>query len=186
MRTRYNISHRSRRTPCREMCNGKNSFCPEVSGLRRLSNCSDCAVLLLSHQTTVMTSQYPSSLLHCLLLLCPHTLYLSHCMGSLSTLFPISSTTPPALPGRVAAAWCRSRNVALLSLCRAGCCRCVRAVRCHWNHEVAVAVEVTEFARAQGDCIKPRRPPSFGVKGSNTGIRLDYPLYYSYMSYMLL
>ena len=41
-----------------------------------------------------------------------------------------------------------------------------------------VKVEAKEFA--PGDSIKPRRPPSFGVKGSFTGFGLDYPLLYSY------
>ena len=41
-----------------------------------------------------------------------------------------------------------------------------------------VKVEAKEFA--PGDSIKPRRPPSLGVKGSLTGFGLDYPLLYSY------
>ena len=34
---------------------------------------------------------------------------------------------------------------------------------------VAAEVEVEAKEFAPGDCIKPRRPPSFGVKGSITG-----------------
>ena len=153
-------------------------------------------MLLLSHQTAVMTSQYPSGLRHCILLLYPHTVHLSHWAHSpLSTQFVHHTPRSPRAAGCrcmvpiVTLLSLRRRRVAQLSLRRAGsasasvaprctgCCRCACVVRCCRNPEVVV--EVMEFA--PGDCTKPRRPPSFGVKGSITGIRLDYPLHYSYV-----
>ena len=144
-----------------------------------LHHCS-CAAVSPDSCTDISVPLRPPTL--------PTTAVLSHCtlepLGSLSTLpsisVSISLTTPPrccwtcrallvvvtprtawvhyagrclSLP--VAVVFCAGRDPASAS-CAGRCCRA-----CCWKSEVkADAKEL-----APGDCIKPRRSPSFGVKG---------------------